>query len=301
LTKRYAPFRCVLVPTDFSDCATQALQRALRLPLASGARLHLLHAIPARLPAAERRQARAHASRQLDKLVAHSRERNQSIRDAQITTGIMSGRPFVEIIRCARGIGAELVVIGRHGSRSFRDLLVGTTAERVIRKSDGPTLVVSQAPTSGYRRPLVAVDLEDASRRLVDLALRALGNDPATLRLVHAYSSPLMGFTAMDSSDRTLETYRRSAERQARARLKKLMMSLGDTPGRFTSTAVCGEPRSVILNEGRRHRSDLIVIGTHSRSGLAHALLGSVAEGVLAAATCDLLVARPARFSFALP
>lgn len=106
-------------------------------------------------------------------------------------------------------------------------MFIGSTASRVIRKGDIPVLVVSRKAGRTYRRPLVAVDLEDTSRAVVDLALRVLGPEVSAAVLAHA--------------------------------------------------------------------------GTHGRSGISHALVGSVAEWVIENATVDVLVARPARVSFELP
>lgn len=62
-----------------------------------------------------------------------------------------------------------------------------------------------------------------------------------------------------------------------------------------------GDPRSVILDAVARRGCDLVALGTHGRSGLSHVLLGSVAEAVVRAATCDVLVARPVGLQFKLP
>lgn len=53
-----------------------------------------------------------------------------------------------------------------------------------------------------------------------------------------------------------------------------------------------GDPRTILLEEARSRGTDLLVVGTHGRSWLAHALIGSVAEAVVRAAPCDVLVAR---------
>jgi nucleotide-binding universal stress UspA family protein len=62
-----------------------------------------------------------------------------------------------------------------------------------------------------------------------------------------------------------------------------------------------GDPRSVVLAAAARLEADVLAVGTHGRAGIAHALVGSVAEWVITAATCDVLIARPVRFSFELP
>jgi nucleotide-binding universal stress UspA family protein len=57
----------------------------------------------------------------------------------------------------------------------------------------------------------------------------------------------------------------------------------------------------VILGEVLRNGADLLILGTHARAGLAHALLGSVAEWAIGSVPCDILIARPVRFAFELP
>ncbi len=76
---------------------------------------------------------------------------------------VVRGTPFVEIIRRARDERAELVVIGSHGQHSFGGALLGSTAERVYRKSDLPKLVVGAASQGPDGRPMVAVDLSRSS------------------------------------------------------------------------------------------------------------------------------------------
>jgi nucleotide-binding universal stress UspA family protein len=80
----------------------------------------------------------------------------------------------VEITRSAHHGRAELVVLGRHEEkeRSWRDRLLGTTAERVIRNGDVSVLVVAEPAKAPYRRPLVAVDMSQSSRLALQLALR---------------------------------------------------------------------------------------------------------------------------------
>jgi len=87
---------------------------------------------------------------------------------------------------------------------------------------------------------------------------------------------------------------------KARAGLDALVESYGDR-ARWNKIVRAGDARSIVLNEAVRGHADVIAIGTHGRSGLSRALIGSVAEDVIANAPCDVLVARPVRFSFAMP
>lgn len=81
----------------------------------------------------------------------------------------------------------------------------------------------------------------------------------------------------------------------------KLLKSLERKGAQVRPQLRWGDARSVILSEAARIRADLVVLGTHGRSGLAHMLLGSVAEWILVNARTDVLVARPVRFTFEVP
>jgi nucleotide-binding universal stress UspA family protein len=296
-----APFKTVLVPTDFSKGAERALGRALRLPLARKASLHVIHVLPAGLPARVQPKAEAAARASLERALSRAARAAKATGELELTSEVLHGQAFVEIIRCARRTDAELVVLGRHGRRPIRDMFIGSTADRVIQKGDVPVLVVSRNPTRPYRKPLIATDLEDGSRRTFELALRLLGREVKSIDVVHAFAVPYEGFVMPTWSAQDRSEYRRSFQESAVAGLAASLKAYEDARVRWKTAVRPGDPRVIVLAEARRRRADLIALGTHGRSGLAHALLGSVAEWVIAAAPCDVLVARPVHFSFELP
>jgi nucleotide-binding universal stress UspA family protein len=85
------------------------------------------------------------------------------------------------------------------------------------------------------------------------------------------------------------------------SRLRGFLESLGDRGVLWKTTVRSGDPRVEILREAERRRADLVVLGTHGRTGVSHALLGSVAEWIVRRAERDVLVARAAPVSFDLP
>jgi nucleotide-binding universal stress UspA family protein len=297
--ERRMPLNHVLVATDFSPGAALALERAVTLPLSPGATVSLLHVVSEVVP-----------RRLLDPVLEHARGLLQtSASDAQraaaehgsadvkIEQDVVVGTPFVEIIRYARSRGADLVVAGRHGPRAVRDAFVGSTAERVVRKGDVSVLLVKEGTIAPYERALVAIDLSDASSRVVELALTLLPPSKRTLRMVHAYHVAFEGLLFGDA----LEQYRRELGEHASATATSIAAPY-DASGIECRVIVReGDPRTVILREALRERCDLIVLGTHARSGVSHALLGSVAEWLVRAAPCDVAVTRPTRFTFELP
>jgi nucleotide-binding universal stress UspA family protein len=214
---------------------------------------------------------------------------------------VVHGSPFIEIVRSARRVGAELVVLGRHGAGGVQDLLIGSTAERVVRKSPSPVLVVNQEPRTPYRRPVFATDLEEVSRRAIRFALPLLDRSVHTAPVVHAYSIPYEGFVmlrAIPAEGRKL----RLAFRADAARQFELFLASVRAPGvRLIPRLRRGDAREMILSEAAHHHSDLIVVGSHARGRVARTLLGSVAERIVSAATCDVLVVRPPGLEVRLP
>lgn len=298
-----APFKHIFVATDFSPGAAEAIVRAGRLPLVSGGKISVVHVLPDQLPRMARAGAETTARQQLETAVtalSHA-PTARARRPIRVSSAVFQGQAYVEIVRHARSAGADLIVLGRHGRRPVRDLFIGSTADRVIRAGDLPVLVVRRAASRNYRQPVLAVDLEDTSRSVATVALRVLGPDVKTATLVHAYQVPFEGLVTPRVSPGKMTLLRRDARQEAAAALMKLRSSLDEVGVRWRAVVVHGDPRTVILAQAALRRADLIAVGTHGRSGLSHALLGSVAERVLQAATCDVLVARPARVSFKLP
>jgi len=296
-------FENVVVATDFSVGAAQAVSRARLLPLAEGGRLSIVHVLPNGLPEKRLAAIEGAARRQLGRAVAAlSRPELAGGRaDIEVTSELRRGQAYVEIIRYARAVGADLVVLGRHGRRPVKDMFIGSTAERVIRMGGIPVLVVSRKAARGYRRLLLAVDLEDTARPIAEVALRIVGTDVKAATMLHAYHVPFEGFITPAASPDDVTGLRKEYRETAASGLARLQASLADLGLRWQTAISRGDPRTVIPLAALRRRADVLAVGTHGRSGLSHALIGSVAEWVIQVAPCDVLVARPARVSFDLP
>jgi nucleotide-binding universal stress UspA family protein len=296
-------FTRVLAATDFSKGGGHALHRAAQLPLARGSILTLLHVLPPGLPRSVAATSATAAVRLLARLAEDARETGAQAGniDLSVEVRVATGTPFVEIVRGAREAGADLVVVGRHGGGGLRDLVIGSTAMRVIRKGDLPVLVVGASSAGPYRRPLVAAPLEDTLRRILETGLAVLPEDAPRLTVLHVSEVPFEGFMLPAFTPRQMQRYRRDAASAAESDLRAALGRLTPAGARWVARVLPGDPRVLVAREASRQRCDLLVVGTHARSGLAHVLLGSVAESALAGAGCDVLVARPARHPFRLP
>jgi nucleotide-binding universal stress UspA family protein len=155
------------------------------------------------------------------------------------------------------------------------------------------TPAASEKEVAMYQRILVPIDGSETSKRALQEALK-LGDSSARLRLVYVleeiYSLDTEGYAFIDYAA-LQQAVRHTGERTLAQAAEKVHQA-----GKRAETALLetGGERiaSVIEGEARRWQADLIVIGTHGRSGLSRLLLGSVAEGVVRVASVPVLLVR---------
>ncbi|MBI4501104.1 MAG: universal stress protein [Gemmatimonadetes bacterium] len=278
------PFRRILVATDFSPGAAVALKRAGSLPLARSAVITLVHVVSNRLPTGQAVPAVAARAKLQDAARTLTRRAPRSA-SIVVKTALLRGNPAAEILAAARRAKAELIVLGRHGRRTFRELVLGSTVERVVRGSDRLVLVASVLPKP-YRAPLVAVDFTPAADAALRAALR-LSHPGSHFRVVHACHIP---FEAVWYRALTPSAYHRDRRECAEDARRALGLVVARLPKPSGILVRFGDPRAVILAAARRGGADLIALG-HGRPGLRHDLVGGVCEAVSRAAPCDILVA----------
>lgn len=283
--------RSILVPTDFSAGAERAFDRALRLPLAPKAKVTLLHVLPKDIPGKLRKEAIADAERSLEKHLAHARTLavERGLLPSQFIGDVVEGEPAEQVMKRANSAEADVICIGRHGKRGVIDLIVGSTATRVMRQTDHPVLLV-QLPAQGpYRRPLFAIDPAHKAFSVVKQGLTLV--EPATehINVFHATPIPYEDFVSISHEERV--SLRKKFEKDGEKALKTLLKKI---PGYgFHPIVRSGDARTLVLEEAHTLEADLTVLGTHGRSALNRFLVGSVAEWVLSHARNDVLIVRP--------
>lgn len=141
----------VVVGTDFSVCAARALSFAVSLASSQGAKVHVVHvlvepvqafdvagALPY-LDASTQKEWEEATKKRLAAAVASAEKRG-----VEATSEFLWGRPSDAIIDAAKKAKASLVVLGTHGRNAFEKLLIGSTAERVVRLCPVPVLTVRE-------------------------------------------------------------------------------------------------------------------------------------------------------------
>lgn len=141
------------------------------------------------------------------------------------------------------------------------------------------------------QRILVPVDFSDFSRAAVDAAIDLGRRFGATVDLLHVWEPPPLRPDLMVWAEADGETLWELARRNAGEQMRELCATLPAGSIRHTEI-VPGNPAEVIVERARAEGYDLIVVGTHGRTGVSHLLVGSVAEKVVRLAACPVLTVR---------
>jgi nucleotide-binding universal stress UspA family protein len=279
----------VVVATDFSKSAQAALDRALSLPLAPAAQVHVVHVLHADIPGTLKKQAEAEAERKLEKLVSRAKTGLLSGGRGlvKLVGEVLEGAAAERIAKHARSVDADLVVVGRHGPVPVLDFFIGTTAQKVARLGEQPVLLVQGAPRGRYQQALVALKLGKDASTVLKGAVRMLESD-ARVALLHASSLPFEQY--VDVPTEALAELRGESLADARDELQGVAKKSGLDSVRIIIEQ--GDARAVIRDESEALAPDLVVVGAHPKKRLQQMLLGSVAEWVLTHAKSDVLVAR---------
>ena len=290
------PLRTILAASDLSALARHAVARAALIASETGARLSLQHVVNVGAFDALRHLLDSDAAGLQDTLLNEVRGEALALaaemeRRYGVTPDVhlMVGKVQAEISNHADAIDAEILVLGARGAGFVRELLLGSTTERVLRRTRRSLLVVKQMAHETYRRVLLPVDF---SPRSVDALHRAQAVAPqAELVLLHAFEVPFEGklrYAGVDEG--SLSSLRIQAKREATAKMNELVVAAGLDEARVRRLVLHGEASALILAQELEQDCDLIVIGKRGLALLEELLLGSVTKHVLAQSSADVLV-----------
>ncbi|MEQ8694514.1 MAG: universal stress protein [Gammaproteobacteria bacterium] len=280
----------ILVATDFSVRSDRAIRRATLLAKTSGTSLSLVHVIdddqPRRIIQAQRQAAE-------DTLA----EQTQSLREIDglaCTSRTVLGDSFEGITTVVREDNADLLIIGPHRRQVLKDVFIGTTAERTIRVSNRPVLMANGVPAGPYRHVLVAVDLSECSGEAVRVLQRLGLEAKAAVSVIHVFDAPAAGSMVQASSTRDqIKNYLADEEERASGELTAFLKNLNLIPAQRIMKHNESSIARTICAAAREATADLIVVGTHGRTGISKTFLGSVAEEILRESDRDVLAVPP--------
>jgi nucleotide-binding universal stress UspA family protein len=292
-------FRCIVAATDFSECSAWAARRAARIAQQHHAEMHLLHVVrPLDLYAGltlgpdEFGQQDQDLQREEQTRVDAMASNLSSEFGIRIHPVTRLGRAHTEIAAYAQSVSADLMVAGARGEHTLTDLILGSTASRLLRVAACPVLIVKKAADEAYRKVLAPVDFSPVSAAVVSHAISLA--DGAHVEALHVLGSEVeqrlrkAKFVRVDITD-WLTRLRADAEKQLDALLGPV--EKGAAVGRLVQP---GFPPAAICQRIEDHEADLVVLGRHGHGiGLQEWMLGSVSKDVAFAVACDVLLIGP--------
>lgn len=283
----------VLFPTDGSDGAAVAFEHVLDIATAHDATVHVLNVA----------DTTQHSVVQMrgDVVDVLEREGEQIVRDAAdrarqrgvaTVTEVLQGGPYSTIVDYADTRDIDLVVMPTHGRRGLERLLLGSTTERVLRRAHVPVLTIrpddDSTATYPYRDVLVPTDGSDCAREALALGVDIADESGAALHLLSVVDITSLGIDVrIDIESEMLEA---SAE------------EILEDAFEFASSAGIESIDRTIEHGSSIHRAilayieerdiDLVVVGTHGRTGFDRYLLGSVTEKLVRTSPVPVLTVR---------
>lgn len=277
----------IMFARDFTPSSDAALPFALKLARQSGATLHSVFAevvYGARFEHASE-QAQADAERlqelpELDSAAAGAVEIKHAV-----VRGV-SAAPALNEYAAEQQI--DMIVMGTHGRRGIRRVLLGSVAEEVVRHAPCPVLTVRAGrdrKPAEVRRILVPMDFSQHSRSALLHASALAETFEAELLLLHVVHDRLhpafYGVALQSVYDADPQV-----DEKALAQLEEEFARIGSAAPRAEYLVRAGVPASVILDVVDEKEVDLLVMGTHGLTGLERFFLGSVTEKVVRNAPC---------------
>ena len=287
----------VVVGIDFSPSSVDAASWVAR-HFAPGAELVLVHviSIPEPPPIGRSKFAR----REL--LVGTVREgADKRLREISLSLGadrvwleLREGEPVECITALAEDFSAELVVAGAHGERAGLLEGLGSTADRLVRASMRPVLLVTHPRLTTPRHVLVPLDKPEHAHGALSWASALSQRFGARVTAIHVVTggvaSSALAALAVVSGTPPGDVGLPLAAAEEADRWIEGAVAAGVPREQASSEIVIGEPSHEILAAAKRLDTDLIVMARRGAGKLRRAVLGSVVEGVLRGASCPVLV-----------
>jgi nucleotide-binding universal stress UspA family protein len=279
----------ILCPVDLSDPSRRALNYAVSLAREHGASVHAVHVVdmgswigiteggPAHLVAETETRLRE----QFDEWLSGEA-------DGAASSEVVHGPVVAGILDVARERRSDLIVIGTHGRSGFERLALGSVAEKVLRKSTCPVLVVparEEALVRGGRlgRIVYATDCSEPAMPALACARRLAEQADGPVSLLTVIDWPFGESSGPDP----VTQLRKNLETEAAESLRQLG---GEFDGMTVDIVVRrGKAAREIVAYAAESHAELIVIGVSGRGAIDRALLGSTAHQVLRDTPCPVL------------
>jgi nucleotide-binding universal stress UspA family protein len=298
--------RRILCPIDFSDFSRRALDHAIAIARWYGSSITVLHVfspmpVPAFGPGPARFEPIVLTEVDREQLLAQTREFVAAESGSGIATDavVREGNTAVEILAQTTDMNADLLVIGTHGRSGFERLVLGSVAEKVLRKAQCPVLTVPRrlpdAVPAGpvlFKQIVCAVDFSECSMHALTYALSLAQEADGCLTVVYVSAPELVGQIGIGEEHVSLAAFQRQYEEEARQLLDQAVPQTAKAYCKTESIIRRGRPWREIVHVASERQAELIVMGVRGRGAADLLFFGSTAHHVVRQAGCPVLTLR---------
>lgn len=283
----------VLFPTDGSDAASEVLDHALNVAEIHDATVHVLNVADTTQESLTRIghdvvDALEHEGEQIVQEAAEHAE----AWDVPVVTDVQQGQPYRMIVEYADQHGIDLIVMPTHGRTGLERLLLGSVTERVIRRSDVPVLTIRPDHDAEehypYQNVLVPTDGSECATAALRTGIDVVNTHEATLHLISVVELVNLGTDVHSEKqadvleDHANEVIDEAVQFAEEAAVESI------TSGVEYGSSVHREIHSYLDD----HDIDVVVIGTHGRTGFDRYMLGSVTEQLVRTSPVPVMAVR---------
>ena len=302
------PNRSILVATDFSEYSKTALDICLGASRCMKTKLHVLHTIE-KFPHDYRHllSGTTHADMKqkleedaIDKIKAMIS--GEIMEKGDIIPMVRFGKPFLEIIQVAKENSVDLLVIGTHGRAGVDRFILGSVAERIVRKAPCPVMVIKGRKYTGFKLIIVPIDFSDCSGKALEYAISTARSHNSRLTILNVYEESFIApYVNAANSEEEADGIIKEIERVNETKYEEFLKTIDFRGVEYDKLLIKGIPETEIVKTATEQQADLVVMGTHGRAGVKHILIGSTAEEVVRTVHCDIIILKPEKFSFSMP
>ncbi|MDA8098277.1 MAG: universal stress protein [Nitrospiraceae bacterium] len=280
-------YRKILVAVDGSESSRNALMQAFRLAVDEKCWITVTSVVPpvtGDLDLTAVKDVRSSLARPCEEALRDAARLAEQER-VLIKTVREEGETYERIVDLADAENADIIVMGRRGLRQLERAMVGSVTARVIGHTQRDVLVVPKDATVGWKKVIVGTDGSRFSAVAVEKAISFAASYGGSLAVISVVDVPTELYA---ESPKAVEDLIRKAKADTAA-----VKSRAEASGVATETFVGeAEADEAILRLARDQAADVIVVGSHGRTGLRRLLMGSVTEKVIGSAVCPVLVVR---------
>ena len=289
----------LLCPVDLSDVSRHAVEHAVVMARWYNAKITALHVCnPIVIPSTDfvavgTPSAPLLTEDELEAVRAQILRCFGSIDPSSVEVEIDNGHIANRLLEHARSLPADLIVMGTHGAGGFEHLVLGSVAEKVLRKATCPVMTVPpHARTTSklpFKRLVCPVDFSEPSLAALQFAFSLAQEGDAELTILYVFDA---GDESLTNRPLSGPEYRRQLESELTARLNALVPDTVRNWCHPMTRIAHGKAYRQILSIATEDSSDLIVMGVHGRNALDRMLFGSTTNQVVRRATCPVLTVR---------